>query len=42
MSRQRHRFLAALPVVASAAAAILLVSGCSGSGPAPGTVVVTK
>ena len=35
MSRRPHRSLAALPAVAASAAALLLVSGCSGSGPAP-------
>jgi plastocyanin len=36
MSRRPHRSLAALPAVALSAAALLLVSGCSGSGPATG------
>ena len=35
MSRRPHRSLAALPAVAASAAALPLVSGCSGSGPAP-------
>ena len=35
MSRRPHRSLAALPAVAVSTAALLLVSGCSGSGPAP-------
>ena len=35
MSRRPHRSLAALPAVAASTAALLLVSGCSGSGPAP-------
>ena len=35
MSRRPHRSRAALPAVAVSTAALLLVSGCSGSGPAP-------
>ena len=35
MSRRPHRSLAALPAVAVSTAALLLVCGCSGSGPAP-------